>query len=94
MDELVSVIMTTYKEDKDILRKAVESILNQTYTNLQFVIVLDNPDNQEHDSILRQYAQTDSRITYYVKKENRGRVKSLNKTLELAKGNYCGNGCG
>ena len=52
MNELVSVIMSTYNEKEDWIRKSVESILGQTYANLEFLIVLDNPANSGIRKIL------------------------------------------
>ena len=45
---LVSVIMSTYKEEEIFLRQAIESILNQTYKDFEYIIILDNPDNNLH----------------------------------------------
>lgn len=42
---LVSIIMSTYKEEEIFLRQAIESILNQSYKDFEYIIILDNPDN-------------------------------------------------
>lgn len=39
----VSVIMATYKEPENQLRRSIESILNQTYKAFEYIIILDNP---------------------------------------------------
>ena len=46
MEELVSVVMSTYNEKEVHLRKSIESIINQTYQNIEYIIILDNPDNK------------------------------------------------
>ena len=38
----ISVIMSTYNEKIDYLRQAIESVQNQTFTNFEFIIILDN----------------------------------------------------
>ena len=42
---MISVIMSTYNEKEEYLVKAIESVLSQTYQNFEFVIILDNPEN-------------------------------------------------
>ena len=84
----VSVIMSTYKEEEKYLRAAIESVLNQTYKDFEFIIILDNPDNTVHISIIEEYAFNDKRIRFYKNEANLGLTKSLNKGLSLAKGRY------
>lgn len=85
---LVSVIMSTYKEEEIFLRQAIESILNQTYEDFEYIIILDNPDNNLHIRIIKEYASIDERIKFYVNEKNMGLTASLNKGLGLAKGKY------
>lgn len=85
---LVSVIMSTYKEEEIFLRQAIESILNQTYKDFEYIIILDNPDNNLHIRIIKKYANLDKRIKFYVNEKNMGLTASLNKGLGLAKGKY------
>lgn len=85
---LVSVIMSTYKEEEIFLRQAIESILNQTYKDFEYIIILDNPDNNLHIRIIKEYANLDKRIKFYVNEKNMGLTASLNKGLGLAKSKY------
>ena len=85
---LVSVIMSTYKEEEIFLRQAIESILDQTYKDFEYIIILDNPDNDLHIKIIEEYTNIDKRIKFYINKKNIGLTASLNKGLELAKGIY------
>ncbi len=87
-NEKVSVIMSTYKEKKEWLRLSIESILKQSYQNLEFLIIIDEPDNLELKNIIYRYAVKDNRIKVYENQENKGLVYSLNKGLELATGKY------
>lgn len=43
----VSVVMPVYREKEGFVRQAIESILNQTLTDFQYIIILDDPDNDE-----------------------------------------------
>lgn len=85
---LVSVVMSAYKEDPSIFRDAVNSILAQTFTDYEFLIVLDNPDNDELKSIIDAYAQEDQRIRPIFNERNLGLAASLNKALKVARGLY------
>lgn len=84
----VSVIMSTYKEPEDLLRKSVESILGQTYKDFEFVIILDKPDNDLHKAIIEEYKRRDNRIKFYINQENLGLAASLNKGIEKSTGTY------
>lgn len=84
----ISVIMSVYNEKEIWLREAIESILNQTWTNLEFIIIVDNPKNNNIINLLNEYAKRDSRIKINVNKENLGLVKSLNKALKLCNGDF------
>ena len=85
---LVSIIMSTYKEEEIFLRQAIESILNQSYKDFEYIIILDNPDNNLHIRIIKEYANLDKRIKFYVNEKHMGLTASLNKGLGLAKGKY------
>ena len=84
----VSVIMATYKEELDLLKEAIESILNQTYTDFEFIIILDNPNNNRHIQCIKDYEKKDKRIKFYVNEKNMGLTNTLNRGLGLAKGKY------
>lgn len=83
---VISVIMSAYNETKDEIIKSINSILKQSYTNFEFLIINDNPDNIEMSIVLNSI--TDKRVHVIYNKNNIGLVKSLNKGLELAKGLY------
>ena len=88
MDETISVIMSVYNEREAWLRAAVESILGQTHADLEFLIVLDAPDNAALERVILSYAGTDSRIRFLKNDRNRGLVYSLNRALDEAAGAY------
>ena len=85
---LVSILMSIYNESPYFLRGAVESILSQSYTNSEIVLISDNPHNDELNKIAAGYAQKDSRIKFIKNKENIGLTKSLNKGINCCNGKY------
>ena len=85
---MVSVVMSVYKEKIEWLRQAIDSILGQTYRNLEFIIVCDNPNYSDGISLIKEYATLDSRIILVFNEENIGLTKSLNKGIRLASGKY------
>ena len=80
--------MSTYNEKKEWLIKSIDSILNQTYTNFEFIIIIDNPLSKEIISLIDSYKVKDERIRYFVNKKNEGLVYSLNIALSVSRGNY------
>ena len=85
---MISVIMSTYKEDEKLLRESIESILNQTYKDFEYIIILDYPDNDVHKRVIEEYALKDDRIHFYVNEKNMGLTDSLNRGLSLCHGEY------
>lgn len=84
-DILISLIVAIYKSEK-FLPKLIESIINQTYTNLEVILVDDgSPDNS--GIICDQYAERDNRIKV-IHKENGGACEARNTGLESATGEY------
>lgn len=86
--KLVSVIMSTYKEPISYIRLAVESILTQSYSNIEFVIIIDNPEYIQLSEILKEYQQKDNRIKIIYNEKNIGLTGSLNKGLQYCSGDY------
>lgn len=85
---LVSVIMGVFNQwDETILQEAVDSILHQTYTNLEFII-WDDGSHPDAARSVRKLAGLDERIVLAGKEENRGLAYSLNACIRLAKGKY------
>lgn len=85
---MISVIMSTYNESLSDIRLSVESILGQTYKTLEFIIVLDNPNNHEIRAYLTQVEQNDERVRLLQNDKNIGLANSLNKAIMESKGEY------
>lgn len=84
----VSVLTPIYNTNPQYLRECIESILNQTFTDFEFLILNDSPDNKEIENIVKEYAKHNKRIKYYKNDKNMGITPSRNKLLDLAKGEY------
>lgn len=82
----ISVIMPAYNIVLYI-HEAIESILNQTFSDFEFIIIDDN-SNDNTWNIIQDYALKDFRIVALKNEENIKLSRSLNKGLKLAKGKY------
>jgi glycosyltransferase involved in cell wall biosynthesis len=82
---LVSVVMSVFNGES-FLVEAVESILAQTFRDLEFVVIDDGSIDGTAE-ILARYASQDERMRVY-RHENRGRAESLNIGISLARGKY------
>ena len=83
--ELISVIVPVYNVEKYI-RECLDSIVNQTYKNLQIILV-DDGSTDNSGKICDEFAKKDSRITV-VHQENQGAGAAKNTGLELIEGEY------
>ena len=81
---IISVLMPVYNAAA-YLQEAIDSILSQTYTDFEFIIINDGSFDVS-DEIIKKY--NDARIRYYQNDGNRGIVYTLNRGIELAKGKY------
>ncbi len=85
MSPQISVLTSCYNASKYI-REAVESILNQTFRDFEFILIDDGSTDNTLE-ILHEYARMDRRIVL-VEKENTGLTDSLNIGLKIARGEW------
>lgn len=83
---LVSVVMPAYNAEKTI-KEAIESILNQTYKNFEFIIVNDGSTDRTLN-IIESYAKKDRRIAVLNNGKNCGIAATRNNGTKKAKGKY------
>jgi len=81
----ISVIMSVFN-GKGYLEETIKSILNQTFQNLEFIIINDG-STDETPKILEKYKAQDARIKI-IHQKNIGLTKSLNKGIKLSRGKY------
>ncbi|MGR3292444.1 MAG: glycosyltransferase [Candidatus Scalindua sp.] len=82
----ISVVMSVYNGEK-YLREAVESILNQTFSDFEFLI-MDDCSIDGTPKILNDYQQKDKRIKVIKNDRNMGLTRSLNMAIKQSSGNY------
>lgn len=85
---MISVLMSVYNEPEKYLRKSIESILNQSILDFEYIIILDNPMNELAKSIIEEYALKDERVTIHINEKNIGLTASLNKAFCYSSGEY------
>ena len=81
----ISVIMSVYNGGK-YLKQAINSVLNQTYRNLEYIII-DDGSTDNSLQILKEFKAKDQRILV-ISRENKGLIPSLNEGVKLAQGEY------
>ncbi|WP_214225529.1 glycosyltransferase [Pedobacter sp. B4-66] len=83
---LVSVLMSVYNAEI-YLEKAIKSILTQTFTEFEF-IVIDDGSTDRSVEICKRFAAEDTRIVFMQNRTNMGLAAALNKGITIAKGTY------
>ena len=84
MTDLVSIIMPSYNTAR-FINQSIESVLAQTYTNWELIIV-DDCSTDYTDEVVKKY--NDARIKYFKNECNSGAAVSRNKALKEARGAY------
>lgn len=85
---LVSVIMPVYRESIKFLKESIESVLKQTYRNIEFLIGIDDPSNYEIIEFISNYAKKDSRIVIHINPVNYKQAKTKNILISKSKGEF------
>lgn len=85
MDNIISIVLPVYNVEQ-YLERCLESVIHQTYRNLEIICINDGSTDSSLD-ICKAYAEKDSRIVI-VDQENKGLAYVRNKGIELATGNY------
>jgi len=83
---LVSVAVPVYNGER-YLRATLDSILNQTWRNLE-LIICDNCSTDGTEKICREYAERDPRVRYFRADRNLGPARNFNRAVPLARGRY------
>lgn len=82
----ISVLFPTYNTKEEYLREAIESVLNQTFSDFEFIVLDDCSPDPNVEKVVKSY--TDPRIRFYKNEQNMGISKTRNKLMSLAKGDY------
>lgn len=84
----VSILLSVFNEKLPWVKSSVESILKQSYKHYEFIIILDNPENIETWEYICEVAEKNSKVRCVKNDMNIGLVKSMNKGIEIARGQY------
>lgn len=84
----ITVLMPVYNERVDFLEKSITSILDQTFSDFEFLIIDDCSTDTNCTRNLARYGKIDSRIRIIRNEQNLGLTKTLNKGLAMARGTY------
>lgn len=85
-EPLVSIAMCSYNGER-FIKEQLDSILNQTYNNIELIIV-DDCSKDNTIEIIEEYLNKDNRIKFYKNVKNLGFVKNFEKSISLCTGKY------
>lgn len=80
--------MSVYNENISELEDSIDSVLDQSYRNFEFIIISDNPSNYEINNYLKMKSNEDKRIRLIFNDENIGQNLSRNKAVSVSKYGY------
>lgn len=83
---ILSVLMPVFNSEQ-FVAEAIDSILNQTFKDFEFLI-LDDASTDKSFEIIKDFENKDSHIKVYQNEKNLGVVESRNKLIELSQGKY------
>ncbi|ADN74654.1 glycosyl transferase family 2 [Ferrimonas balearica DSM 9799] len=85
---LISVLLTTYNTEPELLRQCIESVQGQRYPHWQLCIADDASSHEPVRELLREFAETDKRIRLVLREKNGHISQASNSALELVNGEF------
>lgn len=85
----VTAIITSYKRDSKTVQRAIDSILNQTFSDIEIILVDDNAKDSEYSPELKKLCFSKG-VMYCTQGENRGACSARNYGIKKASGEYIG----
>lgn len=85
---LISVLTTFFNESREVLKRSIDSIVNQEFTDFEFIVIAGNPENTEAITMMKEYSQKYDYIIFKHFDKKLGQAFCLNMGLDLAKGEY------
>ena len=84
----VTVIIPTYKRNIEILLRAVQSVVTQTYNNIEIIVIDDSPETYTHRNEIKTYMESVSNenVFYFQNEKNIGGSLARNRGISLAHG--------
>lgn len=87
---MISIIVPTYNTPIKYLKEMIDSVLTQSYRNLQLCIADGSGGNKELEKVLKEYREQDSRVKYKILESNLGIAGNTNAAMALADGDIIG----
>ena len=88
MNQLISVVITTYKRDKRYVKEALDSVVNQTYSPIEILVIDDNGTGSEYEVNLKDLCKQYPNVRYIQNERNSGAQVSRNNGIKASKGEY------
>lgn len=88
MEKKVEILLTTYNTNHQFLKEQIDSILNQTYSNISLLISDDSSTDKEVINILKEYEKQDKRIRLFLQEKNLGYNKNFEFLLKCSGADY------
>ena len=85
---LVSVIITTCKREPKMLKRAIDSVINQTYKKIEIIVVDDSPSDYELREQVEELVLSYGTIKYIKNSKNIGAALSRNVGIEASEGEF------
>jgi glycosyltransferase involved in cell wall biosynthesis len=83
----ISVLMSVYNTDFILIKRAIDSLLNQDYQNFDLLVIDDGSDNDAKNQLLDYVKKHENKITY-IRHTNRGQSESINRGVLNSSGEY------
>jgi glycosyltransferase involved in cell wall biosynthesis len=83
----ISVLMSVYNTDFVLVKRALESVLNQDFQDFELIIIDDGSDKDPENQLLNFAIDHEDKITY-LRHSNRSQAKSINKGVKISSGEY------
>ena len=87
-EELVDILLATYNSNEEFLKLQIDSILNQSYKNINLLISDDASTNKGILNVLQHYEMVDKRVRIYMQEKNIGYLKNFEFLLNKSNANY------
>jgi glycosyltransferase involved in cell wall biosynthesis len=83
----ISVIMSVYNTPFVLVKRAIDSVLNQDFTDFEFIIIDDGSNNETHSEILNYAIENEDKITY-LRHKNCSQSESINKGILISNSEF------
>lgn len=88
LEEKVDILLATYNSNIEYLKKQIDSILNQTYKNINLIISDDNSTKENLREVLLEYEKKDKRVKVFKQEKNLGYLKNFEFLLNKSTSDY------